>query len=206
MERKAQFHNKRFRDLFLIFIFFFSGISCSRQEKTYPQRPRAVPSQFYSSNDLSFMHRQDTVFYKGSRFSGKVFLLYPNKDTAFIYAYLNGLQEGIQTQWFPNGKKKEERTYVNGKKEGEQRAWWPNGNQKFSFEAIQDAYSGIFKQWYASGKLERVFQYKNGQEEGSEKAWWPDGKIRANYVIRNGEKYGLFGQKLCINNFLKPLP
>ena len=38
-----------------------------------------------------------------------------------------------------------------------------------------------------------------GYEEGSQKAWWQNGVIRANYVVKNGRRYGLIGLKLCMN-------
>jgi hypothetical protein len=29
--------------------------------------------------------------------------------------------------------------------------------------------------------------------------WWENGLIRANYVVKNGRRYGLIGLKLCVN-------
>jgi antitoxin component YwqK of YwqJK toxin-antitoxin module len=49
------------------------------------------------------------------------------------------------------------------------------------------------------GKLIHLANYKNGQEEGTQKLWYDNGKIRANYVIKNGKRYGLLGTKNCIN-------
>jgi antitoxin component YwqK of YwqJK toxin-antitoxin module len=45
------------------------------------------------------------------------------------------------------------------------------------------------------------FNYKKGYENGSQRMWWSDGKIRANYVIKNGKKYGLLGYKICVNPY-----
>ena len=89
--------------------------------------------------------------------------------------------------------------YINGKKEGVHKGWWPDGKQKFIFELYNNEYNGEFKEWYASGLLAKQLHYKNGQKEGSQKLWWDNESVRANYVIKNGKKYGLIGLKLCIN-------
>ena len=67
------------------------------------------------------------------------------------------------------------------------------------FTAINDKYEGEFKEWYSSGLLGKDFHYVKGQEEGSQRLWWDNGTVRANYVIRDGKKYGLIGMKLCTN-------
>lgn len=163
----------------------------------------AVPAKYYLESDNSFSKRQDTVYYNGRLFSGSIYRLYGTNDTAFVFSYLNGLQQGASKQWYPNKQLKEERYYAGGHKQGLQLGWWPNGKPKFIFEAMNDEYTGAFKEWFSSGQMAKYFHYKNGHEHGSQKAWWPDGTIRANYVILNGEKFGLFGQKLCINKNLK---
>jgi len=163
----------------------------------------AVPTKYYMESNNSFSKRQDTVYYNGRLFSGFAYQLYRNNDTAVIFGYLNGLQQGVSKQWYPNKQLKEERFYAAGHKQGLQQGWWPDGKPKFVFEAINDDYAGEFKEWFSSGKMAKYFHYKNGHEQGSQKAWWPDGTIRANYVILNGEKFGLFGQRLCINKNFK---
>ena len=41
------------------------------------------------------------------------------------------------------------------------------------------------------------FNYVDGKEEGSQKMWQINGKIRANYHVKNGERFGLIGLKKC---------
>lgn len=55
------------------------------------------------------------------------------------------------------------------------------------------------KEWSFDGKLSHLGNFENGQEEGSQKMWYDTGKIRANYVIKNGKRYGLLGTKNCKN-------
>jgi hypothetical protein len=175
----------------------------SSDEEHPAKKAGKVPMHFFRASDPAFSKNQDTVFYKAHPFSGLVYDNYPNRDTAFILSYLNGLQEGITRKWYPNKQLMEERLYINGHKEGVHRGWWPDGKPKFFFEVSDDEYTGLFKEWYKTGQIAKIFHYKDGQEQGSEKMWWQDGKIRANYVIVNGEKFGLCGQKLCVNKNLK---
>lgn len=142
---------------------------------------------------------RDTLLHKKAKFSGVIFQLYQNGDTAANIQYLNGMQDGIVTKWYPNRQLMETRNFVNGKKNGMQIAYFENGNKKFEFKAVNDTYEGEMKEWNIDGKLIHLATYKNGQEEGIQKMWYDNGKIRANYVMKNGKRYGLLGTKNCTN-------
>lgn len=160
---------------------------------------KVVPNFYIDANDKNIRLSQDTVLYKNKLYTGNLFSLYINGDTAILQSYFNGVEEGWQKRWYQNHQLQEERFYINGKKEGVHKGWWTDGKQKFIFELYNNEYNGEFKEWYSSGLLAKQFHYKYGQEEGSQKLWWDNGSVRANYVIKNGKKYGLIGLKLCIN-------
>ncbi len=183
---------------FLLYI-----IACNSKTKQAPiiKIAKTVPLKYINSTDSSFTKHQDTVYYKDNFFTGYQFGLYSNGDTAFISAYFNGVEEGLQKKWYDNHQQSEERFYINGKKEGTHKGWWPDGKPKFLFETIDNEYNGEFKEWYASGLLGKQFHYVNGQEEGSQRLWWANGTVRANYVIKQGKKYGLIGLKTCSNPY-----
>lgn len=181
--------------------------SCSEKKQDIQVRvpeikiAKTVPAVYINETDKGFSKHQDTVYYKDRFFTGYRFGLYPNGDTGVLQSYFNGVEEGTQKRWYPNRRLLEERFYINGKKEGTHRGWWPDGKEKICFTAYDDKYEGEFKEWYSSGLLGKCFHYKNGQEEGSERLWWDNGTVRANYVIRNGKKYGLLGLKTCVNPY-----
>ena len=192
----------------LLFIFLFGMASCSTEKKDVFAAPKkeiklakTVPANFLNIADQHFNNHQDTIYYADHFFTGYRFLLYANGDTALLQSYFNGVEEGKQKKWYPNKQLAEERFYINGKKEGIHQSWWPDGKQKMYFEAYGNEYSGEFKEWYPSGLPGKYFHYVNGQEEGSQKLWWDNGTVRANYVIRNGKKYGLLGLKTCTNPY-----
>ncbi len=162
---------------------------------------KTIPFNFIVSTDSNFNFHQDTLYYKKNYFTGFQFSLHKNGDTALLNGYFNGLPEGFQKKWYDNRLLSEERFYINGKKEGTHKSWWPDGKLKFIFNASSNEYDGQYKEWYASGVLAKEFHYVNGQEEGSQRLWWDNGTVRANYVIRNGKKYGLIGLKICVNPY-----
>lgn len=79
--------------------------------------------------------------------------------------------------------------------------WWSDAKQKFTYHFSSDNFTGELKEWNAAGQLNKQFHYVNGQEEGSQKMWWDNGTVKANYVIRDGKKYGLIGLKICNNPY-----
>lgn len=186
------------------YFLFFIYASCHEEKRTNNAEPKiakTVPLNYVNTGDSRFNKRQDTIYYQQNYFTGYRFSLYPNGDTAIIGAYFNGVEEGTQKKWYANKQIAEERFYINGKKEGLHKSWWPDGKLKFVFEALNNEYNGELKEWYFSGLLAKQFHYVEGQEEGSERLWWNNGTVRANYVIRNGKKYGLIGLKTCMNPY-----
>lgn len=168
-------------------------------EKDTVRIPKKVPSIYTLASDAGFYFNQDTLYFKASKYSGKQYLLYPNKDTLFIKSYLKGMLEGEQKQWYPNGILGEKRLYISNKKEGLHKGWWENGKPKYSYQFYNDEFHGEVLEWYFTGQLFKKFHYHIGHEEGSERLWYENGNIRANYVVKKGKKYGLIGIKLCRN-------
>jgi antitoxin component YwqK of YwqJK toxin-antitoxin module len=194
---------RKFLVILKVGFFLFMLASCNSNEvkKEDPKITKTVPLNYKLDNDPNFSLHQDTVYYGQQFFTGFCYALFPTGDTAFIKSYFNGLEEGAQRKWYDNKKLAEHRIYISGKKEGLQQAWWPDGSTKFVYTAKADAFEGELKEWNFAGLLYKHFHYVNGREEGSQKLLWDNGTIRANYVVRNGKKYGLIGLKLCNNPY-----
>ena len=130
-------------------------------------------------------------------FSG--FLIESNDDEFFTTktGYFNGKKEGRSEQFYENGNLKEVRYYSANRKEGLHQGWWPNGTKKFDINFINGLTEGESKEWFEDGSPYKIFHYQAGQEVGSQKMWEVTGNIRANYVVKNGHRYGLIGLKSC---------
>jgi antitoxin component YwqK of YwqJK toxin-antitoxin module len=158
-----------------------------------------IPDLVKNSTDKAFRLNQDTLFYDNLKYSGLVYTLYNAKDTMLVASYLNGVEEGLQKKWYANQQIASERNYHAGKKIGKHIGYWENGQPQFEFYFEDGEHHGVAKEWYQNGQAYRTFHYEHGYEQGSQKMWWENGIIRANYVVKNGRRYGLIGLKLCMN-------
>lgn len=151
------------------------------------------------ANNVGFSHNQGVLLYENKPFSGTQFLLFANQDTAKVSTFVAGKEHGWSKTWYEDGRLAEERYYEKGKKEGTHRAWWPDGKLRFEYHFKNDEHHGEQKDWFPDGKLAEVFHYVNGHEEGKQQMWFDDGSLKANYVIKDGRRFGLPGVKNCVS-------
>lgn len=152
------------------------------------------------ASTVEFNSSRGVFYVNGKKFSGSIYWTYQNgKDTVRVKRYLEGKKSGEWRRYYQNGSIAESRFFLNGKKEGTQIAYYRNGNLKFQANFVNDVYEGNSKAWTFDGRLIKDQNYHLGKEEGSQKVWYDNGKIKANYVIKEGRRYGLLGTKNCIN-------
>ena len=160
------------------------------------------------NNDLLMINKTDNslVFVNGvlqfqdHPFSGTLYQLYPGtKDTSSLENYLQGREDGIWKKYYPSAKIREIRTFEHGQKTGKYLAWWENGNKQLEYYFANDEYEGTCREWSEAGTLTKEMNYQHGYELGHEQCWYDNGKIKANYVMKDGRRYGLLGTKNCIN-------
>lgn len=146
------------------------------------------------------LHQHGPVLYYGNTpFNGTLFQCNAAGDTLLLDPYTDGLQNGLQTLFYPSGKIRESRLYVQGKREGIHRGWYADGMRRFAYQYHNDVFDGVFCEWYDNGNLYRQMHFVRGQEDGSEQIFEDDGTVYANYVVRNGRRYGLTGTKHCLS-------
>jgi antitoxin component YwqK of YwqJK toxin-antitoxin module len=184
----------RFRNSFYFLVFFL--LSCDAPK----QKQFSIPALYISATDRGLQQREGYLYYNSARFSGWLYDLYSTGDTSLLVSYAAGKEEGWCRKWYQGKKPMEQRFYINGKKEGTHKGWWPDGKLKFHYSFNSDEHNGEAKEWFSNGKQFRLFNYKKGYEDGLQKMWWEDGRVRANYVVRDGQQFGLIGRKLCRNN------
>ena len=157
-----------------------------------------LPNQYLNRKEQFLSFHQDTLYYQDKKYSGYIYDHFENGDSAFVGSYLNGIEEGVFKKWYRNNQLGEYRTYHEGKKVGKHVGFWEDGQPKFEFNFIAGELQGIANEWYRNGQPYKAFHYKMGYENGSQKMWWENGIIRANYVVKQGRRYGLIGLKLCM--------
>lgn len=157
----------------------------------------------YDLIELSINHKDLTMDngilkFRNKPFTGVIKSFDPVNQTNNESEYVNGKKEGLELKRYKDAVLAEERYYKEGLKVNIHRGYWPDGSLKFEYHFNQKGfYQGSCREWYSNGQLLKDFRYQNGQEDGPQKMWRSDGKIRANYVVRGGERFGLIGLKKC---------
>ena len=194
----------RYLSSFFIVIIFFQ---CSSKENNgatlflkNPQDNSKEKIRTISVDNAQISFENTGVFYQGKPFSGKLFRLDPQtQDTLKIESYARGNRHGNWIQYFPGHVLKEFRTFDQGKKIGAFVQYFPTGKKQQEYHFQNDEYQGVASEWNESGVLIREMHYMAGYEEGSQKLFYDNGQVRANYVMKNGRRFGLLGTKNCVN-------
>ncbi|SNR16301.1 toxin-antitoxin system YwqK family antitoxin [Tenacibaculum jejuense] len=175
---------KRF--FLVIFVVF---LSCKKDEIKYQE-------EVFNTTDFKLVNGE--LFLKQNLYSGKLTKYDTLNRLKTISNYLRGKKEGQELKYLNDTLKIEERFYTKGKKSGIHNGWWPNGNKRFEYHFnTTGAYNGEVNEWYKNGQQMKAFHFVKGKEEGKQQLWRDDGRIRANFVTKNGDRFGLIGLKKC---------
>lgn len=172
-----------------------SIVSCNANETI-----KNIPFKIVNADTSNTSIRNGVLYQHETVFSSTIVSFFNGtNDTAEIANYINGKEDGEWRKYYPNQRLKEKRHFTNGFKTGELTAWWENGNKKLQYFFVADEYTGTCREWNENGLLVKQMNYLSGQEEGAQQCWYDNGKIKANYIIKDGRRFGLLGTKNCIN-------
>ncbi|MGC4103522.1 toxin-antitoxin system YwqK family antitoxin [Ferruginibacter sp.] len=189
-------HQARFQSSISILLLTMLFTGCKHTGKPAP----GYSSARSINENTPGLHADNGILYlKDSLYTGTVYTLFPNNDTAAIMHFNQGREDGTWQKRYPGNQLQEIRTFTNGSKTGEYTAWWPNGNKKLLYNFSNDEYEGTCSEWNETGQLVKESNYKAGYENGPQKLFYNNGKIHSNYVVINGRRFGLLGTKNCIN-------
>jgi antitoxin component YwqK of YwqJK toxin-antitoxin module len=198
MEVDIMAHPVQLRNSILL-ILFTGFFGCNTKAPESPA-PVSVSTSLLNKSEQQITMGNGLLLLNSQPYNGTLFTLFPNsKDTAAIENYLSGREHGEWRKYYASKKIKERRFFTNGQKTGDYIAWWENGNKQLHYLFAADEYEGICKEWSETGFLNKMLHYKKGHEEGQQQWWYDNGKIKANYIIKEGRRYGLLGTKNCIN-------
>src|SRR5829696_322416 len=103
----------------------------------------------------------------------------------------------VRVERYDNGQVKFVRTYRDGKEEGAHYGWWPDGTAKFVYQYHDGLAEGSQREWYSDGNPFTEFNYRHGHELGQQRMWTAYGELRANYVVKDGRRFGSPGSMGC---------
>lgn len=158
-----------------------------------------VPEVEVVATDSILTVQQGVLYAQAKPFSGFVVEKYNNGKPASKSGYLDGKLEGKQQKWYADGAIMEVRFYKDNRKTGSHRGWWPNGRPKFEYIIQDDIPQGEHHEWYDNGQMYALATYNaTGQPEGKQQMWYITGQIKANYIIKDGRRFGFLGAKGCM--------
>lgn len=178
---------------------FISCLHKNQEIKTATiKKKNVIPNIVKDKSDTNFTFKNGLLFFKDKLFSGVVNEYYTSSKIKSSSQYYQGKREGFYNGWHQNGTKWFERNYTNGFKTKTHLGWFDNGSLMFRYQFNnQGDYNGEIVEWYANKQKFKEFHFVDGVEDGSQKMWQPNGKIKANYVTKNGERFGVIGLKKC---------
>ena len=98
------------------------------------------------------------------------------------------LANGVKTEYYQDGTKKEECEYLEGKKNGIFKNWYPNGQIEREGTMVNDRWSGDYREWYENGQLCVSGKYVDGKREGEWIFFQEEGESLPPIVFRSGEE------------------
>ncbi len=134
---------------------------------------------------------------RGVPFTGTLTDADPSNGERRETPFVDGREHGIARAWFANGAPMFERRFAHGREAGDHAGWYADGRIHFRYHYRDGVLEGRALEWYPNGTVYRDFNYRAGHEEGSQRMWFPDGTARANYVMKDGRRFGLPGSKGC---------
>jgi hypothetical protein len=156
----------------------------------------------YAADDARLRTEAAVVLLDGRPVSGALVSEGDGVQLAKRTMYRDGVRHGVARSWYENGQLAYERRFREGTEVGTHRGWYYDGQLKFDYRFRDGVLEGIARDWFADGTLYKDFRYEHGYESGAQRVWYVDGTVRANYVVRNGRRYGLIGAKGCVSGSL----
>lgn len=171
-------------------------MACESVRESDTQRSM-IPDILIEATDITLKKKAAVLYKADSLFSGYILAYHSNKTLASKAGYLNGELQGEAIKYYENGQLQERRFYHDNRKTGHHEGFWSNGVRKFEYFFEKGIHEGTLKEWYKTGEPFRFFNYEAGKESGAQRMWESDGTVRANYVVKDGHRYGLIGLKNC---------
>ena len=141
---------------------------------------------FYPSLDLL---RTEGSYFKDER-HGEWKTFREDESISEIRNYTLGKQDGLNTWWYENGKKKGEGKYKNGKQDGEWTYWSPDGKESSESIYKDGKQDGLLTTWYENGQKQLERHFKDGKQDGLQTQWYENGQKKLEGNFKDGKRDG----------------
>ena len=122
----------------------------------------------------------------------KEVLKYHEDGSIALKGYLkDGVAVGKWEEWYGSGQKKAEYSFLDGLEQGQRTTWYPSGQLAEQGEMRFGDQEGTWKMWYESGLPMAETSYKKGVESGERTHWYKSGKKKSQATVLGGLQNGL---------------
>lgn len=137
---------------------------CIQSIQTYALGLEQGPTLIYydSLNVVQF-----EIGYQAGKYHGASVRFSPNGDTLMYRQYKNGIMDGPQRFYYPDGKLRKANFYQNGLLEGSETSFGPTGQKEYSMEFKKGKKHGTWSFYFESGKLAGTETWKEGKKNGA---------------------------------------
>ncbi len=143
-----------------------------------PPSPQNYEDGFYEEcyKDSPLLRWAFTI--KNKQFEGKIYNFYPLKDQIKrTFTLVDGLMEGIDTHYFPNGSVYLEVTYVGGVIDGFCKMYRA-GRLATEAQMVNGKLGSYMKNYHDNGNLGVIIRYKDGKMDGIMETYSEDGFLQ----------------------------
>ncbi len=116
------------------------------------------------------------------RFVDTVMYYHSNGRKEIQRSYVKGVQEGAQTEWYPDGHIKTEGTFQHGRLHGIWRRWHRNNALSDSGRYVNGLQEGVWVTRHKNGQLEDLGTYVHGKKIGTWNEWYDGGEPEGTLV------------------------
>ncbi|ONI89429.1 hypothetical protein ALI22I_15520 [Saccharothrix sp. ALI-22-I] len=103
--------------------------------------------------DDTYVDDTQRVLHEGELFTGELETRDANGDLLELANYYEGVEHGVQEQWYPGGREKVQGISKMGKAVGDWYQWHPNGRLAVHRMFDDNGWPLHVKRWYAEGDL-----------------------------------------------------
>ena len=144
-------------------------------------------SMYYPHGQLEMLVEQDGCGVQ----EGVQTRYYPDGQVSMRGSWRNGVQEGEEQTYHQSGKLIESRTYRNGARaDGVVETFDENGTLRTRMTRVKGETDGELLLFYPDGTVESRSQYVNGIMTGPSTGYFPDGKVRSTASYVDGKPAG----------------
>ena len=134
--------------------------------------------------DEESLVQRNGVYYKVNSetpYSGKSLSFHDNEKKKREVNYKDGKLDGLETNWYENGQKRNEKTFMGGKRMSETN-WSENGHKLSQWSSMIGSVDVLETKWYENGNKNYEKTFKDGSLI-SKKEWYEDGtKMTVSYT------------------------